>query len=76
STAPTLPSVEDLRTQALATITPVDADFAALAARRAQRIQEYLTGKGVDAARVFLAPNAAPPATDPAIPPRVVFNLR
>jgi hypothetical protein len=76
SATPALPPVEDLRTQVLATITPTEADFAALSARRAQRIQEYLTGKGVDAAHVFLAPNAAPPSTDPAAPPRVVFNLQ
>ncbi|MFT3830574.1 MAG: DUF748 domain-containing protein [Opitutaceae bacterium] len=75
-TAPAAPSIEDLRAQALATITPADADFAALAARRARQIQEYLTGKGVEPGRVFLAPNAAPPAADPAARPRVVFNLR
>jgi len=61
----------------LATIAPDDSAFAALAAQRAQRIQEYLLTKGaIDAARVFLAPAGVPPAAGATTVPRVVFNLQ
>ena len=68
---------EELRAQVLATIAPDDSAFAALAAQRAQRIQEYLLTKGsIDAARVFLAPAGVPPAAGATTVPRVVFNLQ
>ncbi len=68
---------EELRAQVLATLTPDDSAFAALAAQRAQRIQEYLLTKGsIDAARVFLAPAGVPPAAGATTVPRVVFNLQ
>ena len=61
----------------LATIEPSDSDFAALAAERARRIQEYLLTKGsIDAARVFLATAGIPPASGATPTPRVVFNLQ
>jgi hypothetical protein len=80
STAGPVPAVlspEEIRAQVLATIIPADSDFADLAARRAQRIQEYLLTKGqIDAARVFLTPSGVPPATGTAAVPRVVFSLK
>jgi hypothetical protein len=68
---------EELRAQVLATLVPSDSDFAAIAAQRAQRIQEYLLTKGrIDTARVFLATTGVPPATGKTETPRVVFNLQ
>ena len=74
---PPAPTPEELRAQVLATIAPDDSAFAALAAQRAQRIQEYLLTQGrIEAARVFLAPAGVPPAAGATTVPRVVFNLR
>ncbi len=68
---------DEIRTQIMGTITPAVDDYAALAARRAQRIQEYLLTKGqVEAARVFLATGGVPPVGGSSAVPRVVFNLR
>jgi len=77
STPPAALTPEELRAQVLATFTPSDSDFAALAAQRAQRIQEYLLTKGqIDTARVFLAPAGVPPAAGTTAVSRVVFNLQ
>jgi len=68
---------EEIRAQVLATLTPSDLDFTALAAKRAQRIQEYLLAKGqIDTARVFLATGGVPPAAGTSTTPCVVFNLQ
>ncbi|MBK8477345.1 MAG: DUF748 domain-containing protein [Opitutaceae bacterium] len=68
---------EEQWAQVLATLTPEATDYADLAARRAQRIQEYLLTKGqVEAARVFLASGGVPPASESSAVPRVVFNLK
>jgi hypothetical protein len=63
-TATAVLTPEEIRAQVLATIVPGDSAFADLAAKRAQRIQEYLLTKGqIDSARVFLTPSGVPPAT-------------
>jgi hypothetical protein len=76
-TGPAILTPEEIRAQVLATIVPGDSDFADLAAKRAQRIHEYLLTKGsIDAARVFLTPSGVPPATGTVSVPRVVFSLK
>ena len=70
-------TAEEMRAQILNTLTPAATDFTALAAHRAQRIQEYLLTKGqVEPARVFLATGGVPPAAGAGTVPRVVFNLQ
>lgn len=73
------PPPAEQRARLLAKLEVAPADFAALAARRAQAIQEYLQTAGkVDAARLFIAANGetAAAADTKGAAPRVVFTLK